>query len=119
MNMLRRIEPYVTYGAPSRSTIKKLVYKRGHVRVNGQRIPICSNEVIESGLGKYGVKCVEDLIDHIFFFGENFKEVVNYLWVFKLNAPKGGFRKKRQPYLNGGSHGPREEFINELVNRML
>ena len=47
------------------------------------------------GLGKYGVKCVEDLIDHIYFFGKNFKEVVNYLWVFKLNAPRGGFRKKR------------------------
>ena len=119
MNMLRRVEPFVTYGAPSRKTVKQLIYKRGYVNLNKQRIPISRNEVIEVGLGKFGIKCCEDLIDHIFFFGENFKEAANYLWPFKLNAPRGGFRKKRQPYLNGGSFGPREHLINDLVQRML
>ena len=63
LNMLRRVEPWVTYGAPSRRTVKNLVYKRGFVNLNKQRIPISTNKVIEMGLGKYGVKCVEDLID--------------------------------------------------------
>ena len=34
MNMLRQIEPYVTYGYPSKRTIKNLVYKRGFGKVN-------------------------------------------------------------------------------------
>ena len=34
MNMLRQIEPYVTYGFPSKSTIKSLVYKRGYGKSN-------------------------------------------------------------------------------------
>jgi large subunit ribosomal protein L7e len=47
MNMLRSIEPYVTYGFPSKSTIKSLVYKRGFGKFNRQRIPLVKNEIIE------------------------------------------------------------------------
>ena len=38
---------------------------------------------------------------------------------FKLNPPRGGFKAKRHPFTNGGDHGNREEYINELVKRML
>merc|ERR1719329_415609 len=41
--MLRLIEPYVTYGYPTRSTIEKLIYKRGFGKLNKQRIPIADN----------------------------------------------------------------------------
>ena len=34
MNMLRRIEPWVAYGAPSRRVIKNLIYKRGFGKIN-------------------------------------------------------------------------------------
>ena len=47
MNMLRRIEPYVTYGYPTRKTIKSLVYKRGYGKFNRQKIPLCSNELVD------------------------------------------------------------------------
>lgn len=46
MNMLRVIEPWVTYGAPSRKTVKALIYKRGYGKINRQRIPLSSNEVV-------------------------------------------------------------------------
>merc|ERR1712226_1427090 len=42
IRMLRLIEPYVTYGYPSRQTIRKLVYKRGFGKINKQRIPIAT-----------------------------------------------------------------------------
>ena len=119
MNMLRRIEPWVTYGRPTRRVVKNLVYKRGYAKINKQRIPITSNQIVETGLGKLGIRCCEDLINEIHNFGENFKAAANFLWPFKLNAPKGGLKIKRQPYLNGGSHGPRENYINELMDRML
>ena len=34
INMLRRVEPYVTYGYPSKETISHLLYKRGFGKVN-------------------------------------------------------------------------------------
>lgn len=119
MNMLRRVEPWVTYGPPTRKTIKQLVYKRGFGKINKQRIPLSNNEFVEKVLGDKGIKCVEDLINEIYTFGPSFKEASNFLWPFKLNSPRGGYSSKIKPYLNGGSTGPREEFINQLVTRMI
>lgn len=63
VNLLRRVEPYITFGYPSRETIKNLIYKRGFGKVNKQRIPLTNNSVIEQVLGKYGIVCIEDLIN--------------------------------------------------------
>merc|ERR1712079_706569 len=64
-NMLRICEPYITYGCPNLKSVRELVYKRGFVKIDGNRTPITSNEVIESKLGKMGIICVEDLIHEI------------------------------------------------------
>jgi large subunit ribosomal protein L7e len=119
LTMLRRIDPWVTYGYPSHSVVRALIYKRGYGKLNSQRIPFTSNVIIEEGLGKYGIKCVEDLINEIYTCGPHFKEANNFLWPFKLTSPRGGLDAKRQPFLNGGDFGLREEFINEFVKRML
>lgn len=119
MNMIRRVEPYITYGYPSQSLIRKLVYKRGYGKVNGQRIPLTDNSIVEGTLGKVGLASVEDLIHEITTVGARFKEANNFLWPFKLSSPKKGFAAKRHPYQNGGAWGNREELINELVKRML
>lgn len=119
MTMLRRIEPYVTYGYASRSLIKNMIYKRGYGKVKGQRIPLTSNLIVEQSLGEHGIKCIEDLIHEILTCGPHFKEANNFLWPFKLTSPKGGMEEKRHPYLNGGAFGPREEFINEFIARMI
>merc|ERR1712071_484623 len=63
-NMLRMIEPFVTYGFPSRHTIEKLIYKRGHGKVDRCRIPLSDNAIVESVLGKSGLHCVEDVIQN-------------------------------------------------------
>merc|ERR1719197_2047850 len=67
IRMLRLIEPYVTYGYPTLSTIEKLIYKRGFGKLNKQRIPISENSVIEAGLGEStGIKCCADLVNEIY-----------------------------------------------------
>ena len=114
LTMLRRIDPWVTYGYPSRGIIRSLIYTRGYGKLNGQRIPFTSNLVIEEALGQFGIKCVEDLLNEIYTCGPHFKEANNFLWPFKLDSPKGGINAKRQPFLNGGDFGLREEFINEI-----
>jgi len=119
INMLRKVEPFITYGYPSQETIRRLVYKRGYAKLHRQRIPITSNLIVEQGLGKQGIISVEDIIHELATFGPNFKAVNNFLWPFKLESPKGGFSNKRHPYHQGGDWGNREEKINELVRRML
>lgn len=119
MNMIRRVEPYVTYGYPSQSVIRKLIYKRGYGKIQGSRIPLTDNSIVEKGLAKHGLASVEDLIHEIATVGAHFKEANNFLWPFKLNSPKKGFAAKRHPYQNGGAWGNREELVNELINRML
>lgn len=118
-NLLRKIEPYISYGYPSRSTISKLIYKRGFGKVNRQRIPLSSNFIIEDSLKKHNIVCIEDLINEIATCGPHFKEANNFLWPFKLNPTRGGQVDKRRAYLNNGLFGNREEFINEFAGRML
>lgn len=120
IRMLRLIEPYVTYGYPTRATISKLIYKRGFGKLNKQRIPISENKVIEEGLGKYGICCTADLIHEIATVGPHFKQANNFLWPFKLSSPVGGFSSKTKllHFMEGGEAGARGEEINKLVKRM-
>ena len=120
MNMVRRVEAYVTYGFPSHQTVRALIYKRGYGKLNRQRIPLSNNAVVEAGLGEHGIRCVEDLVNEIWTFGEHFKQASNFLWPFKLNSPRGGLVSKRHQWMdNRGDQGPRDVHINELVKQMI
>lgn len=119
LSMLRRVEPYVTYGCPSRASLARLVYKRGYGRVGEQRIPLTDNRVVEAELGAVGIRCVEDLVNELWSCGPNFKRANAFLWPFRLDSPRGGLRAKRHQYLAGGDQGPREDMINALIKAML
>ena len=118
VNMLHRVEPYVTYGYPNLKSVKELIYKRGFGKLNKQRIALTDNSIIEKALGQHGIICIEDLIHEIITVGSHFKEANNFLWPFKLKAPLGGLKKKRNHYVEGGDAGNRENYINELIRRM-
>lgn len=146
--MLRICEPYITWGYPNLKSVRELIYKRGFAKIQGQRVPITSNELIENKLGKLNIICVEDLIHEIFTVGPRFKYASNFLWPFKvsfstyfrrffvcnyvcceytlnkylilqLNTPTGGWRRKTNHYVEGGDFGNREDKINELLRRMV
>ncbi|XP_014294938.1 60S ribosomal protein L7 [Microplitis mediator] len=119
INMLRIVEPYITWGYPNLKSVRELIYKRGFAKIDRQRIPITSNEIIEKKLGRSDIICVEDLIHEIFTVGAKFKYASNFLWPFKLNTPTGGWRKKTNHYVEGGDFGNREDKINELLRRMV
>jgi len=120
LHMLKAVQPYVTYGYPSLKTLRELVYKRGFGKVNKCRIPLNDNTIISEALGEFGIHGTEDIIHEIYTVGPNFKQVTNFLWPFKLSAPRGGFKCKRHGYceIRGGDWGNREDLINELVSRM-
>ncbi len=56
--MLNIVNPFITYGEPNLKAIRELIYKRGYAKVDGQRIPITDNSIIEKLLGKYGILCM-------------------------------------------------------------
>jgi large subunit ribosomal protein L7e len=120
IRMLRLIEPYVTYGYPSRAIVQKLIWKRGFGKINKQRIPISDNSVIQDA-SIPGVECTADLIHEIVTVGPNFKKANNFLWPFKLSNPKGGFSAKTKllHFMEGGEAGARGEEINKFVMKML
>ncbi|KAI8969053.1 ribosomal protein L30, ferredoxin-like fold domain-containing protein [Mycotypha africana] len=123
LQMLQIIEPYVTYGPPNLKTVRELIYKRGFAKVNGQRIPITDNALINEHLGKLGIICIEDVIHEIFTVGDNFKQVNSFLWPFKLSNPNGHKKVSWKPrkfkhYVEGGDAGDREFDINKLVQSM-
>merc|ERR1712139_206346 len=97
--MLKRVEPYLSYGYPNLKSVRELIYKRG--------------------LGKHGIVCMEDLVHEIYTVGPHFKEANNFLWPFKLRPAKGGQAKKRKGFCEGGQAGNREDKINALIQKML
>jgi len=117
--MLKIVEPYITFGTPNLKSVRELIYKRGYGKINGQRIALTDNALIEENLGKFGIICMEDLVHEIFTVGPHFKEASNFLWPFKLSSPTGGFRERKLlHYVEGGDTGDRETFINDLIRKM-
>jgi len=118
LQILKLVEPYVTYGAPNLKSVRELVYKRGYGKIHGQRIQLRENVLIHDNLGRFGIHCVEDIIHEILTCGPHFKEVNRFLWPFKLASPVGGFVKKRIHFVEGGDCGDREHYINRLIRKM-
>ncbi|KAJ4702957.1 60S ribosomal protein L7 [Melia azedarach] len=118
LEVLQKVEPYVTYGYPNLMNVKELIYKKGYANLKGQRIPLTDNNIIEQELGKYGIICVEDIVHEIANVGPQFKEVISFLGPFILNKPEGGLLGKKQPFRDGGEAGNREDQINELISKM-
>ena len=56
-------------------TVRELIYKRGYGKVNGQRVALSDNAVIDENVGNIGIQSTEDLIHEIFTVGPNFKRV--------------------------------------------
>merc|ERR1712164_128943 len=119
MEMLKRVEPYLSYGYPNLKSVRELIYKRGYGKINKQRLALNDNAVIEKGLGAHGIMCMEDLVHEIYTVGPKFKEANNFLWPFKLRPAKGGQAKKRKGYNEGGQAGNRDKYISALISRML
>lgn len=119
IHMLRLVEPYVAFGAPTPKLVRELIYKRGFAKINHQRIPISDNKVIAENLGQYGIKGVEDLVHEIVTCGPHFKEANNFLWPMKLTSPRGGFDGKLRHFNQNGVFGDQEHLIHNLIERMI
>jgi large subunit ribosomal protein L30 len=108
--MLTTVQGYVTWGEAEPETVSLLLRARGETVaggrltdesvaeiVPGQDLPALTRSVAEKGLPQMrGLKPL-----------------------FRLRAPKGGWRSTKKPFTLGGALGYRGRSINELVRRMM
>ncbi|XP_061369109.1 large ribosomal subunit protein uL30z [Gastrolobium bilobum] len=118
MAKLQRVEPYVTYGYPNLKSIKELIYKKAHAKIDKRKVPLTDNNIIEQELGNFGIVCTEDMVHQIDNVGPHFKEVVYFLWPFDLDKPAEGLKGSKTLFKDGGDTGNRQDLINELINKM-
>ncbi|KAH7283982.1 hypothetical protein KP509_34G033900 [Ceratopteris richardii] len=61
---------------------------------------------------------IEDLIHEIYTVGPHFKESKNFVWPFKLSAPLGGLKKKRNHFIESGDARNHGDYVNAYIKRM-
>ncbi len=108
--MLTTIQGYVTWGEAEPETVTLLLQERGETvggeRLNdttvadltpGKDLPALTRSVSEKGL----------------------THVPGLKPLFRLRAPKGGWRSTKKPFTLGGALGYRGRAVNDLVRRMI
>ncbi|XP_059642074.1 large ribosomal subunit protein uL30z-like [Cornus florida] len=118
IEILQKVEPFVTYGYPNLKNVKDLIYKKGVVKIDRQRVPLTDNNIIEQALGKHGIICIEGIINEIANVGPHFKDISSCLCPFMLNKPEKALQGKKRVFKDGGDTGNREDRINELMGKM-
>jgi large subunit ribosomal protein L30 len=108
--MLTTIQGYVTWGEAEPETVSLLLKERGET-ANGSRLTPESVEDIAPGkdLPALTRSVSEKGLTHV----QGLKPL------FRLRAPKGGWRSTKKPFTLGGALGYRGRSINELVRRMI
>lgn len=116
--LLHLAKTHIAYGYPSLELVRELMYKRGLCRVDGQRVNITQEAMAYRFDGM--VSTIEEMVEILFEGKENASAVNKFLWPFKLNAPKGGFaRRKALDFVEGGSTGNHRHMIDQLIRRMI
>jgi len=112
--LLQVVSSFVAWGYPSLQTVRELVYKRGYGKVNGERVALTDNVIVEAALGKHNILCTEDIVHEIFNCGPAFMEVKKFLWSFKLNPARGAYVKG----IHSEECGNYKNEIDEVVKKM-
>ncbi|KAG7352062.1 ribosomal protein L30p/L7e [Nitzschia inconspicua] len=117
---LHLVEPWVVYGKPSDGVVEDLLERRSYGNVNGDRVPLSDNTIIEQSLGsEHGLICMEDLVHELTGAGELFDVVAKFLWPFPLSASRSEFEKKLLAMKQGKDYGDKGDEIDEYIKQML
>jgi large subunit ribosomal protein L7e len=117
--LLHLVEPWVMYGHPSEGMVKDLIERRSFGNVNGQRIPISDNTILERHLGEHNIICIEDVIHEIFNVGESFDKATKFLWPFQLTSERSTFEKEKLGEKQGKDYGDKGDEIDDYIKKML
>ena len=108
--MLTKVQGYVTWGEAEPETVNLLLKERGQT-VDGDKLD-------EKSLANVArAKDLNELTRSILAQGLSRSPGIRPL--FRLRAPKGGWRSTKKPFALGGALGYRGRAINDLARKML
>jgi large subunit ribosomal protein L30 len=108
--MLTKVQGYVTWGEAEPDTVGLLLQQRGET--------VGGHAITESVLGdELRAKDLAELTRTIAEKG--LPPIAGLRPLFRLRAPKGGWRSTKKSFALGGALGYRGRSINDLVRRML
>lgn len=117
---LHLVEPWVVYGKPSEGIIKDLIERKSYGFVQGTKVPLSDNTILERELGaEHGIICMEDLVHELIHVGEAFDAVSRFLVPFPLSASRSKFEKEKLQLKQGKDYGDKGEEIDEYIKQML
>lgn len=109
--MLFKVKDYVAYGPADQNIIKELLIRRGKLVGNKPLTEKYIMERIRMSLDDLAKKIADGKI--------SLRDVPGLKPVFRLNPPRGGFKRStKKHYTTGGELGYRED-ISSLILRML
>jgi large subunit ribosomal protein L30 len=108
--MLTRVQGYVTWGEADEETVGLLLTSRG-------KSPDGRALTGEPGTAPTSPGDVATLARSV--LSEGLPRVAGVRPLFRLRAPKGGWRSTKKPFTLGGALGYRGRAINDLVRKML
>jgi large subunit ribosomal protein L30 len=108
--MLHRVQGYVTWGEADPDTVGLLLRERGET-VGGHRL---TPETIGDVLRAKDLPEVTRAVSE-----QGLPRVAGLKPLFRLKAPKGGWKSTKRPFSLGGALGYRGRAINDLVRRMV
>jgi len=106
--MIIKVQGYVTWGEADPTAMGKLLEARGEL-TDGQRVSPETLGPVGTDLATLS-KVVAD---------GGLPKSTALKPLFRLRAPRGGWRSTKKPFTRGGALGYRGGKINELVQRML
>ncbi|XP_053314660.1 60S ribosomal protein L7-like 1 [Spea bombifrons] len=118
LKMLQVVEPYVAWGFPNLKSVRELILKRGQGMVDGKKVALTDNALIEERLGQFGVICLEDLIHEMYTAGRHFSAVNGFLCPFKLSVARHAAVNKKGYRNEVGDPGNRGADINQLIRQL-
>ncbi|XP_007428072.1 60S ribosomal protein L7-like 1 [Python bivittatus] len=118
LKMLQTVEPYVAWGYPNLKSVRELILKRGHAKIQNKKVALTDNILIEEHLGEHGIICLEDVIHEIYSAGKYFNEINKFLWPFHLSVARHAARNKMGFQKEIGNPGFRGNEINQLIRHL-
>ena len=112
VGMLRKARHFLTWGEPTKETIKLLLKERGKLVGNKPVDDIYAQRI--------GYKSLDELADAILSLKVDFRNLSDIKPVFRGHPPKKGYKAKiKKSYAAKGVTGYRGEAINKLIERMI
>jgi large subunit ribosomal protein L30 len=108
--MLTKVQGYVTWGEAEPETLGLLLKERGEV-VTGEKL------TDETARDVAHAKDLNDVARNVLAHGLSRTPGVRPL--FRLRAPKGGWRSTKKSFALGGALGYRGRAVNDLARRMM